>query len=406
MARETSSRSSTTRACSFAFRSIDRMPRSHRGGVELLLAHHGRPDEDRRQRRAELVREHGQELVLGAVRGGQLVGERGEVTTLARERALEHVARTLDGRQVRDARAQLFGHDGLRQEVLHALAEQPYAQLVVGLRGQHDDGDRVQLGPCAERAHERVAAHDRHHHVAQDDVGLELERPLQALLAVERRRDAVVRGETVDQEAAHLGVVLDHEHEPAAVRTAGLDRELARRPELGDGLPCDLVERGAAVRRRRGLHVGARDGQVHAEARAALGRVVDGDVSAVALDDVLGDGEPEPRPAEPPGRRVVAAAEPLEDRLAQVDGHAGTRVLDREDDVRAVDADAHAYAPAVGDELQGVREQVQQHALELRAIRDDRERIRSVDRQRDVPLARHDVEQRDRAAYQLDQVHA
>jgi len=56
--------------------------------VELPFTEKVRPVEDRRERSAELVGQDGEELVLGSIRGGQLVGQGCQVTALARERHL------------------------------------------------------------------------------------------------------------------------------------------------------------------------------------------------------------------------------------------------------------------------------------------------------------------------------
>ena len=67
MMRETSSRSSMSCACARALRSMVSRARAAAAGVELARAQQLRPAEDGVERRAQLVREGGQELVLDAV---------------------------------------------------------------------------------------------------------------------------------------------------------------------------------------------------------------------------------------------------------------------------------------------------------------------------------------------------
>ena len=97
------------------------------------------------------------------------------------------------------------------------------------------------MGP--QLGHERVAPHHRHHDVAQDQVRPQLERPLQPLTTVESRRHPVVWRETIDQEPAHLRIVLEHEDETSAAAPADRDGRLASRLQLRHRLPRDLVER-------------------------------------------------------------------------------------------------------------------------------------------------------------------
>ena len=67
MMRDTSSRSSMSWACSAALRSIVSSAAARRVGVEAARAQQLRPAEDGVERRAQLVRQRGQELVLDAV---------------------------------------------------------------------------------------------------------------------------------------------------------------------------------------------------------------------------------------------------------------------------------------------------------------------------------------------------
>ena len=84
---------------------------------------------------------------------GDLFGQGLQVTELARERVLQDVPRPLHRDQVGHPRAELLGGERLRDVVLCARAEQPDAQRVVPLGGEHDDGHLVELRTGSELAH-------------------------------------------------------------------------------------------------------------------------------------------------------------------------------------------------------------------------------------------------------------
>ena len=67
MMRETSSRSSMSCSCAFAFRRMTSRAARDERAVDTAVVEHARPAVDRVERRAQLVREHGEELVLAAV---------------------------------------------------------------------------------------------------------------------------------------------------------------------------------------------------------------------------------------------------------------------------------------------------------------------------------------------------
>ena len=70
--RDTSSRSSISRACAWALRSTFSSARSLELGRQRAGAQQPRPAEDRVERRAQLVRQRGEKLVLEPVRLAQL----------------------------------------------------------------------------------------------------------------------------------------------------------------------------------------------------------------------------------------------------------------------------------------------------------------------------------------------
>src|SRR5438093_1432400 len=86
--------------------------------------------------------------------------------------------------------------------------------------------------------------------------------------------------------------------------------------------------------------------------------------SAVQLDDVADDGQPESEAAVEPGRTAVGLLEPLEDVGQEGRADALPGVAHRDLDV-GVDPFQHdLHAPALRRELDGVREQVPDDLLE------------------------------------------
>ena len=122
-------------------------------------------------------------------------------------------------------------------------------------------------------------------------------------------------GEDVGDEAAHLGVVLDHEDArlPALARQGGRRRDRSSSTTLRSVLAAALArarpDRGSAGRPRR---------EVDGEQRAALRRVAELDPAAVQLHEVLHDREAEAGAARPPRRLVFPAREAGEHRSRSV----------------------------------------------------------------------------------------
>ena len=100
---------------------------------------------------------------------------------------------------------------------------------------------------------------------------------------------------------------------------------------------------------------------------ATLGRIPDVERSAVELGEITRNGQPETRASEAAGRSARELAEALEHGLTLLGGDAGTAVGDLEDGGSAggLLAERAADPPAGGSELEGVRQQVQEQALEL-----------------------------------------
>ena len=67
-------------------------------------------------------------------------------------------------------------------------------------------------GVFRSRAHQFFAAHVRHHHVGQNQIGPEFERLLETLVAVIRRDHPVFRADGFHQKRVHVGVVFHHQN--------------------------------------------------------------------------------------------------------------------------------------------------------------------------------------------------
>ena len=261
--RDTSSRSSTRRTTCRTCRSM-----SARSCSKMLLPRSCitcKRRQDRRQRVAQLVAEHRQELVLGARRllgrGARLFG--GSPLPAHLELRL-------------DARDQLARRERLDQVVVRARVQPFDARLVAGARRQHDDRDRRQLRrSAADAPHQLEAVQRRHHHVGQDQVRRAALGRRQRRLAVADRLDlpAVARGSAGRSRACRRC------RRPAGCaravrRLAGVRRArqhgatASRRPRSSVGQPAqrllDVRRRppststAAPARRRRARRAGAR----------------------------------------------------------------------------------------------------------------------------------------------------
>jgi hypothetical protein len=103
-------------------------------------------------------------------------------------------------------------------------------------------------------------------------------------------------------------------------------------------------------------------GEAEAEARAALGEVFGGDVTAVGFDDAADEGEAEAKAAGVALAGAFAPVEGLEEVCEVVGGEAGTVVVDGDFDEGApggsVDADDAAGLAVAGSVGQKVMEAV------------------------------------------------
>ena len=113
------------------------------------------------------------------------------------------------------------------------------------------------------------------------------------------------------------------------------------------------------------------------------------DLAAVELDELLADGEPQPRAA-----RAVAVA--IEDQMKLVVGQPLAIVLHHQLHHRPVGSGEHLalhqHVAVLRGVLQGVGDEVLQHLAELQLVPHDRKAIGSVGPQRDASLGGEDLQ--------------
>ena len=105
----------------------------------------------------------------------------------------------------------------------------------------------------------------------------------------------------------------------------------------------------------------------HAECGAASHGTVDADLPAVQLDEALGQCKPKPGAFRLPTAVLAELLELLEERRLVLRRYADARVFDRDFHLVGIDLRRHVDSPAVGRELDRVREQVEQDLLTLRS---------------------------------------
>ena len=128
-------------------------------------------------------------------------------------------------------------------------------------------------------------------------------------------------------------------------------------------------------------------------------------VSLVAFDEGAGGRKPQAGARDPPAARARRAEEAVEEvlDLRRRDADPGVRHL--EDRGRRVAAQADLHPAAVGRVLHGVRQQVVEHAAQVRAVGEQRERVGTgVERHVDAALARRRVDVGDGVAREGAQV--
>src|SRR4029079_1234461 len=113
---------------------------------------------------------------------------------------------------------------------------------------------------------------------------------------------------------------------------------------------------------------GQRERQLHAHGGADVDRALEPDPAAVALDDRLGDRQPEAGPGDGALERARAAEEALEQLLLLVLGEADAGVLDLDQGNAVRRREAHLDAAARRRALERFRDEVVEHLREPRGI--------------------------------------
>ena len=149
----------------FVLRSIMPDRARHRRRVERVRLQELRPDQDGAERRAQLVRDHGDELVLGAV--GRL-----RLRARGRLRAQGLVARPGPPRLRVDAGGQLARGNRLEQVLVGVGGQAVGGAVRARAGGHHDDGDAAGSRIRAQGANQVGAdGHVGHDHVRRGGKG-------------------------------------------------------------------------------------------------------------------------------------------------------------------------------------------------------------------------------------------
>ena len=220
---------------------------------------------------------------------------------------------------------------------------------------------------------EGVAVHFGHHDVGDDQVGDGLERFLHALQAVAALHDVVVVGQFGAEEAANLVVVLDDDDGAAALALLqfGLlvGQALGLAGDLGRGRCLLFVLVGEYL---VGLQVAVaqRDGDDEL-ASVAVVDVMGLDGAVVHLHQRAGEVEANACAHIAVGGRGGQLIEAVEDAFHLVGGNLLTIVVDRQDGLTVVVGDVDADDAARLGELEGIRQDVDHHLVEVAAVEPD-----------------------------------
>ena len=126
--------------------------------------------------------------------------------------------------QVFDAHVQFSRGERLGEEIAGARGKGREFGFFIGSRGEEDDGDALRGCLCADFTASLQAILFGHHHVQQDEVGQELARLVNGLLAIHRLDHAVVRAELRFEESEHIGLVVRHQDGRLVAVAQVLDR--------------------------------------------------------------------------------------------------------------------------------------------------------------------------------------
>ena len=313
------------------------------------------------------------------------------------------LARAPHGDEIAGPDQQIALGEGLDDEVLRAALQEPILELLVGLRRQQEDRGVLHLGMLAQLGDHLFAADAGHHEVRDDEIRMVRQRLLEPLLSVERGEDLVVRGQALADEAVHVGVVLDHQDGGAGtgrpVGDVGQRFARARREGGQAQLLDEAVERAAIHGRRRGARAAPRRTGARAAAIPGSGRRRAPNRAPrcrpCASRRTRGRSRARGRCRRPAGsRRRRPGGSVRRWRLRSSGFTPGPE--SSTDRIRTAFAASSRQrtVPARRDELERVRQQVHQHALELLRIHRGDEDGRRLDPQRHVALRRQDVEVR------------
>ena len=243
-----------------------------------------------------------------------------------------------------------------------------------------------------DRPGEGVAVHARHHDVAEDEVGVLGPEEGQPLFGGGDELEVELVGQEHLHQLEDLGIVVDAEDQgvvdlglvhPAALDVDLLEVDELEAPVVGDDvLDPRLIRVGRPPLEPDGQVFGPPLEDLLVEVLLALVHLDDepGALAELALgpdrplvdeDDLPGQGQPDARALLGPGLRSVDLGETVEDPLEHVGRDADAGVLDRHGHGVVLVLDVDRDLAALGGELEGVGQQVEDDLLEL--VRIDRQ---------------------------------
>jgi hypothetical protein len=164
--------------------------------------------------------------------------------------------------QIGQARSDLERAERLAEKIVGAALQRRDLRHLVGAGGHHHDPRcRLRRGTLEGRA-DLPAVHARHHQVDQDQLRARGPCELEAGHAVRGLQHGVLVREDARQVAAHVGLVVDHEHVGARRRDQGIR---AVRTAFDRHRPIShLEQRGQRILGVAGSSVGKRVSRAHA----------------------------------------------------------------------------------------------------------------------------------------------
>ncbi len=376
-----------------------------RGGLAMGVGHGG--DEHAISGAGQLGRgighhlDHRLELELGGDRGAHDI----ELFERCRFLAQHLGAGAPDPGQAQidlDPGQQLPRRERLGQIIVGAGAQALDLGLLAGARREEEDRDLAQRRIGTQCGQQAEAVQLRHHHVGQHQIRLQRPCRRQGGDAIRAGLDPVAsRPQQPFDIVAHVGVVVRQQHQ-LIVAGAGADRpqiraggeqgELAVR--LAVAKPAQrLVQIGlrphavpgfvpalADLRRRQ---MGGAQRNADREGAAMAQPAVDLDAAAMQPDQLLHQRQADAAALEGAAARALDPAEALEQMGQLLGRHAGAGIAHHQFGGPAVARDRHPNRDlALEGELEGVREQIEDHLLPHVAVDMDRRRQgRTIDHQ-------------------------